>query len=232
MPFFQPIVDVRNQSGFGYEVLGRSRLFGLMSPREMFSTASQLNMETELSRVFRRQGVVIGSTLSAPGNLFVNTHPLELGDEQLEQSLVDLRQAFPNQDITLEIHEAAITEAATIGRLREVLQSLGIQLAYDDFGAGQARLVELTEVRPDYLKFDMKLIQGLDSAPASRQQFVASLVRLVSELGVIPLAEGVETRGEHEVCREIGFVLGQGYYYGRPAPHSAYSGGEEDEEPR
>ena len=42
---------------------------------------------------------------------------------------------------------------------------LQIGLAYDDFGAGQARLVELVDVPPDYLKFDMKLVQNLQSAP-------------------------------------------------------------------
>lgn len=223
VPFLQPIVDISNRFAMGYEVLGRSRLFGLMSPREMFNAASQLNMEAELSRVFRRQGVVIGAGVAPFGNLFLNTHPLELNDGRLAESLAEIREHFPDQPITLEIHEGAVTEPSTIRRLRSHLQSLDMQLAYDDFGSGQARLVELTEVCPDFLKFDMKLIQKIDTAPASRQQFVASLVRMVTELGVHPLAEGIETKGEHEVCQQIGFTFGQGYYYGRPAPGNSFS---------
>ena len=67
-----------------------------------------------------------------------------------------------------------------------------IGLAYDDFGAGQARLVELVEIRPDYLKFDMKLVQNIASASLERQRMLASLVKMVHELGITPLAEGIE----------------------------------------
>ncbi len=118
--------------------------------------------------------------------------------------------------MTLEIHEAAITDPTTIRLLRETLTELDMQLAFDDFGAGQARLVELSEVRPDFLKFDMKLIQGIAFAPASRQQVVALLARMVNELGIVPLAEGVETEEDHLTLRQMGFGLGQGYFYGRP----------------
>ena len=68
-----------------------------------------------------------------------------------------------------------------------------IGLAYDDFGAGQARLVELVDVPPDYLKFDMRLVQNLDSASLERQRMLASLVKMVHDLGITPLAEGIET---------------------------------------
>ena len=55
-------------------------------------------------------------------------------------------------------------------------------LAYDDFGAGQARLFELAEVPPHYLKFDRRFVNGIDDAPASRQRLVASLVAAAREL--------------------------------------------------
>ena len=224
VPFLQPIVTIETQQSIGYEVLGRSRLFGLMSPREMFDAASQLNMEAELSRVFRSQGVRVGTAVAPGANLFVNTHPLELDNlALLKESLRDLRNEHPTQPITLEIHESAVTDLTMIAELREYLQSLEMLLAYDDFGAGQARLVELTEVRPEFLKFDMKLVQGIDRANESRQQFVASLVRMVTELGIVALAEGVETEGEHTACRQLGFELAQGFFYGRPSPPHAYS---------
>lgn len=222
VPFFQPILTLSDCKIMGFEVLGRSRLFGLMSPREMFSAASQLNMEAELSRVFRRQGVRAATELARDANLFVNTHPMELIEDGLEESLQEIRQLNPLQPITLEIHEAAVTNPDSTRQLRRILSDLNMQLAYDDFGAGQARLIELTEVRPDFLKFDMKLVQGIDSASPSRQQFVASLVQMVADLGVIPLAEGIETAAEHETCRQMGFRLGQGYHYGKPAPAARY----------
>lgn len=223
IPFFQPIVETDGLKTIGYEVLGRSRLFGLMNPSEMFNAASQLSMESELSRVFRRQGISFGKSLSQTANLFLNTHPVELSDDALFESLYEIRSLQPSQPITLEIHEAAITDTMTIRTLKSRLEELDMQLAYDDFGSGQARLVELTEIPPDYIKFDMQLVRGIDHASPSRQQFVASLVSMVADLGVIPLAEGVETTGEHDTCRQLGFVLGQGYHYGKPMPAEAYT---------
>ena len=53
VPFFQPIHSIggKQQEIFGYEVLGRSRLFGLRTPAQMFAAASRMEMEAELSRV-------------------------------------------------------------------------------------------------------------------------------------------------------------------------------------
>lgn len=224
VPFFQPIVQVDDGSltTIAYEVLGRSRLFGLRTPKQMFATASQFNLEAELSRIFRRQGVEVAKRLPDSVNLFVNTHPVELTEPGLMESLRELREVQTEQQMTLEIHEATVTSPSMIGHLRETLLDLNIQLAFDDFGAGQARLLELSEVRPDFLKFDMRLIQGIHRAPPSRQQVVEMLVRLVNELGITSLAEGVETKEEHETLRQMGFQLGQGFFYGRPASISNY----------
>ncbi len=52
---------------------------------------------------------------------------------------------------------------------------------------------------------------------------LASLVTIVKDLGVQALAEGIETEGEAEVCRQMGFDTAQGYYFGRPAPPGKYS---------
>ena len=115
----------------------------------------------------------------------------------------------------LEIHEVAITEPRMIRRLRSRLSELSIGMAYDDFGTGQARLVDVVEVPPDYLKFDISLIRGIDRL-VSKQRMIASLVGMVIELGITPAAEGIETEEEAEVCRELGFEYGQGYLLGRP----------------
>lgn len=221
-PHFQPIVTLENQERIGYEVLGRSRLFGLQSPHEMFAAASQLNMEAQLSEAFRLRGIEIGTAFGSNMNLFVNTHPKELDRPELYQSLTDLRNVAPEQMITLEIHEAASTNLTMMAELRAVLKDLEIKLAFDDFGVGRARLVELGEVRPDFLKFDMKLTKNIENAPASRQELVALFANLVNSLGIKTLAEGVETRECHETLVEMGFQLGQGFYYGRPSPVSKF----------
>ena len=224
-PFFQPIVGLEDPSLplVAYEVLGRSHLYGLSSPTEMFRTASQLNLETELSRVFRSQGLEIAQAFDMTTALFVNTHPAELHAPGLLASLEELRANAAERPLVLEIHEAAVTNPEMIRSLRDGLNEHQVQLAFDDFGAGQARLLELADVRPDYIKFDMKLIQGIHQAPASRQQVVALLVHMVNELDITPVAEGVETAEDHATLCQMGMRLGQGYYYGRPGSLADYS---------
>jgi EAL domain-containing protein (putative c-di-GMP-specific phosphodiesterase class I) len=184
----------------------------------MFAAARVLNLEGELSRIFREEGIRTGKVLPQEHALFVNTHPAEVEDlDLLIFSLGELRELEPQRPTVLEIHEASVTCGEQMRTLRAALTDLKIGLAYDDFGAGQARLIELVDVPPDYLKFDMKLVQNLKSGSAERRRMLASLVKMVIDLGITPLAEGIETEDDHEACREVGFTCAQGFLYGYPS---------------
>ena len=215
VPHYQPIVTAAGEI-IGFEALARSRLFGLDNPAMMFRAAEFFQKEAQLSRLLRTEALRC-SGLTQTQHLFLNTHPAEIQDlKHLIVSMQELRRTHPHQAITLEVHEACAVDAATIKMLRLVLDDLGMKLAYDDFGAGQARLHELVEARPDYLKFDRKMIAGIDAAAADRQQLLESLVHMSRQLGILTLAEGIETAGEAETCRHMGFELMQGYFFGRP----------------
>lgn len=218
VPLFQPIVEFQGATTVGYEVLGRGGLEGLpTSPGELFHIAAALGLEAELNRLFRTRGVEDAGPLENSVKIFVNTHPAELDTRELGESLIDLRRQEPRLPLVLEIHESAVADLKRMKELRRQLLDLEIELAYDDFGAGQARLLELVEVPPHYLKFDVSLIRGLDKAPASRRNMIASLVEVAADIGVVTLAEGVETEPEAEACVRMGFQWVQGYYFGRPA---------------
>ena len=216
LPVFQPIVDLKGQANVAYELLARSTHEQLKTPLAMFNTATLLGQECQLSELVRREGTRIASASHQCANLFVNTHPKEVINERFLASLAELRSQNRDMMITVEIHEAAVTNRDEMRAFRDVLRQHSMFLAYDDFGAGQTRLDELAEVSPDYLKFDIKLIRGLDQAPLSRQAMVKSLVQMTRDLGICPLAEGVETLGEASICHELGFELAQGFLWGRP----------------
>jgi EAL domain-containing protein (putative c-di-GMP-specific phosphodiesterase class I) len=219
IPFFQPIVDLVTGVRIGYEVLGRGHQEGLVdTPSELFRIAASLGLETELSRLFRIRGVEGARLLKGTPKIFVNTHPSELDSPKLMTSLKTLRRENSQMPLILEIHEGSVTDLTQMRQLRSQLSELDIELAYDDFGSGQARLLELAEVPPDYLKFDISLIRGIHNAGSSRQTMVESLVKVGTEIGVPCLAEGVEKEEEAKVCTELGFQLVQGFLYGLPAP--------------
>jgi EAL domain-containing protein (putative c-di-GMP-specific phosphodiesterase class I) len=98
------------------------------------------------------------------------------------------------------------------------LRDIGVRFAYDDFGAGQARLSELGEAPAPFVKFDMGLVHDIHLASERKRRVVRDLVKLVLDLGSVPLAEGIEEEGEAQICREMGFQLIQGFLTGRPLP--------------
>lgn len=218
VPHFQPIVELPSGKICAYELLARSDLEGLKNPYQMFTTAARLGQECGLSELMRREGVRDAMLMTDCHNLFLNTHPKEIINPRFLTSLRELRELSPHLPITIELHEGAVTKTEEMKSFKSLLDELNMLLAYDDFGAGQARLDELTEMPPHYLKFDIKFIRGIDQASASRQGMVETLVKLVKELGVYSLAEGVETEGEAKTCIQLGFELAQGYHYGHPAP--------------
>jgi EAL domain-containing protein (putative c-di-GMP-specific phosphodiesterase class I) len=216
VPVYQPIVKADSGEIFAYEALARSRLYGLDKPAQMFQAAEYFQMEAELSRMLRREELTTTSEADLP-HLFLNTHPAEMADfKQLVVSLREIRDKRPTQPLTIEVHEKTAADIGTLKMLRMVLDDLNMKLAYDDFGAGQARLHELVEARPNFVKFDRQLVMNLDKAVISRRQLVESLVKMCRQLGIVTLAEGIETAAEAAVCRDIGFELMQGFYYGRP----------------
>ena len=216
---FQPVVTLPGGKVAACEALGRGRFEGLPeSPVELFALAEMhgADAQAELSRLFRRKAVELVKDRPEPPLLFVNTHWVELERPGLLESLEELRSFAPHVDLVLEIHERALAHTDEISALRTKLREINVGLAYDDFGAGQARLFELAEAPPDYLKFDRRFVTGLDAAPVSRQRLVAALVAAASELRVKTIAEGVETAAEASACIRAGFSLAQGYHYARP----------------
>ncbi len=221
VPHFQPIVRMSDNEMLGFEILGRGRVFGLESVGAMFEAASQLNLEVDLSQMLRWEGVRVGRSLPQCPVLFVNTHPAELANDGLETSLELLRDMAGSTRLVLEIHESAVTNPELLCQLQAKLQALGIGLAYDDFGSGQARLSELVQARPEFVKFDMSLIRDIDTASPERQRMLEALVKMVRDLDIQALAEGIESKAEAEFCMKVGFDLAQGFYYGRPVPIEA-----------
>jgi EAL domain-containing protein (putative c-di-GMP-specific phosphodiesterase class I) len=204
----QPIVDAQGGKLFAYELLGRSTHPELpRSPIHLFNLAMLLDREAELSQAFAQMK---GATL------FVNSHPKETFEAGFLDTLVKLRAEPGAPDLVIEVHETAVMEVERMRELAAQLKDIGVRFAYDDFGAGQARLNEIGEVPAHFVKFDMGLIRGIHTASDRKRRVVGDLVRLVLDLGSVALAEGVEVEEEAEVCREMGFQLIQGYLTGKP----------------
>jgi len=216
---FQPIVSLPAINVIGYEALGRGRHPRLPeAPLELFEVARGVGAEAELSQLFREKALELALSRTRFPALFVNVHAAELDKPDLVPAVTEARQRAPQLRLTLEVHEGALADLESIERLCTQLRQSRIGIAYDDFGAGQARLLELAEVPPTFLKFDMSFIRGIDVAPVPRRSLLTSLVSVARDLLVQTVAEGVETAAEADACMRIGFTHAQGFFFGRPRP--------------
>jgi EAL domain-containing protein (putative c-di-GMP-specific phosphodiesterase class I) len=216
----QPIVDATRGSIFAYELLGRCTHPDLpASPIQLFHLAARLELEAELSDAFRSYGVAAITPRLKGAKLFVNTHPKETFADDFFAGLKRLREQQNAPDLVVEVHETAVVEVGRMRELKDRLDDIGVRLAYDDFGAidGPSRLNELGDAPAHFVKFDMALVHDIHQATEQKRRVVRGMVRMVLDLGSVPLAEGVELEAEAAVCREMGFQLIQGYLTGRPA---------------
>lgn len=219
--YCQPIVTAAGEA-YALELLGRSTHPALNEGvGELFALAGALECEVRLSRLLRQRSFEEASAAGLTVPLFFNNHPVECENlDELIDELRRLRAIYPELALVFEVHESAVTDLGAMAEVKQELRLLDIDLAYDDFGAGQARLLELAEVPPDILKFDMALVRDLTEVDSARYRMLESLNSMIAGMGVRTLVEGVEQQATVDLCRRIGIDYMQGFYFGRPEPIS------------
>lgn len=210
---YQPIVRT-DGTIFGHEALLRSDLKALPHPGAMFDAAERLGRVHDLGRAVRVRAAASIDDPAGP-SLFVNVHALELIDADLYAATAPLSSRA--RTVVLEVTERSSFERVPELRDRiKVLRELGYRIAVDDLGAGYAGLTSFAALEPEVVKLDMALVRGVDREPIKRR-LVGSMARLCRDLGILVVAEGVETPAERDVLVDLGCDLLQGYLFGRPA---------------
>jgi EAL domain-containing protein (putative c-di-GMP-specific phosphodiesterase class I) len=211
---YQPVRHAATGTLYAQEALVRSRESMLPDPAALFGAAERLGMTGALGRLLRR-AVATSPHVTAGGTVFVNVHPSDLTDDELFASESPLAQRA--RQVVLELTERASLDTVPDlrGRVRR-LRDLGFRMALDDLGAGYAGLSSFTALQPEIAKLDMSLIRGLDADPVKRT-LVGSMARLCKDLGVLVVAEGIETAAECEAVVASGCDLLQGFWIGAPS---------------
>jgi EAL domain-containing protein (putative c-di-GMP-specific phosphodiesterase class I)/CheY-like chemotaxis protein len=213
---FQPILRVADCSVFGYEALMRSDEPALPDPGAVMSAAERLGQLGRLGRIVRERAAAPMLDVRDDRLLFVNLHPLDLIDPDMgdpDSALVKVAS-----HVVLEITERASLEGmdnlrGRVGALRE----LGFRIAVDDLGAGYAGLSSFALLEPDIVKLDMTLVRDVDCHKV-KQKLVASMTSLCRDMGLLTVAEGVETAAERDMLVHLGCDLLQGFYFAHPGP--------------
>jgi EAL domain-containing protein (putative c-di-GMP-specific phosphodiesterase class I) len=213
---FQPIVDLDRGAVFAHEALVRGP--NGEPAASIFAKVDESNLY-RFDQACRVKAIEMAARLGLDVFLSINFMPNAVyrAETCIQTTLqAAAEHGFPVDRIIFEITEAdRVADKAHLRNIVEYYKKRGFQTAIDDFGAGYAGLNLLAEFVPDLVKLDMELVRAID-ADRTRQAIVRHMIGLCSDLGVRVVAEGIETREELQVLRDLGVSLFQGYLLARP----------------
>ena len=215
---FQPIVDVVSGETFAHEALVRGP-----NGEGAYTVLSAVDEHNRYAfdQQCRVKAIEMAAKLGLPDEgacLSINFMPNAVYEPRACIRLtLDAaeRTGFPLNRIIFEFTEAEKLDTAHLLNILKTYKAMGFKTAIDDFGAGYAGLQLLAHFQPDIVKIDMDLVRGIDAAPVKRS-ILRHTLRLLEELAITPLCEGVETAGERAVLEDLGIRLIQGYLISKP----------------
>ena len=210
---FQPIVSWSNRRVIGHEALLRSSDPSLPDPSSVLAVAERLGRIEQIGRLVRER--VARSMARAPAEyVFVNLHAHELLDSELYSTSAPLSQF--GKRIVIEISEhALLDDVSHLESRAEALRKLGFRLAMDNLGPGYPGLSSFARLRPEFVKYDLSLVRGIDHNPA-QADIVAEMTALLLAMNTRVIAAGIETIAERDAVVAAGVDLLQGFAFSRP----------------
>jgi EAL domain-containing protein (putative c-di-GMP-specific phosphodiesterase class I) len=214
---FQPIVSLKGQTVFAHEALARGP-----QGQSAQSVLSQVTFENRywFDRECRSRAIEQAAALCMSESLSINFIPNAVANPRtcIQRALRAAADCgFDLSRLIFEVTESEkVVEPETLARIFREYRKLGIKTAIDDFRAGYAGLNLLARFQPDIVKIDIDLIRDID-VDKTKQIIVENIVRLCDKLGIVPLAEGIETFDERDFLSSIGIDLMQGFLFARPS---------------
>jgi EAL domain-containing protein (putative c-di-GMP-specific phosphodiesterase class I) len=216
---FQPIVDIRTGAIFAHEALVRGP-----TGESAATVLNQIDAENRYAfdQECRVKAIELASALYDPGDqvkLSINFMPNAVYEPRacIRLTLATAtKTGFPLDRIIFEFTENEKLDTKHVLHILRTYREMGFKTAIDDFGAGHAGLALLAQFQPDIVKLDMDMVRGIDIDPV-RRTIVKHTLRMLDELDVVPLCEGVESAEELKVLNDLGVFLIQGYVLARPS---------------
>jgi len=230
--FFQPMVSLDSGHAAGFEALLRWRRPDgeVREPAAFIPLAEQAGMMRRLTRVVLpavcsavgplQRAVAGGFPAAAPPFVSLNLSAGELAEAALVDAIVAaLDSAAVNpRHLHVEVTESVLMEdPERSARVLLALKGHGVSVGVDDFGTGYSSLAYLQQLPLDVLKIDRSFVSALPSNSGSRK-IVRAVTRLAADMGLLTIAEGVESPEELALLREYGCDLAQGFLFAPPLP--------------
>lgn len=224
--YYQPRVDLRTMRVHGMEALLRWNHpdFGQVSPLQFIPIAEERGHIVAIGRWVLQEACLQTKRFRDKHGLMlqvsvnVSARQLQSGDlvADVEQAL--LASGLPPDALELELTESALIEdTEQSAMILRRLKQLGITLSLDDFGTGYSSLSYLKRFPVDVMKLDRSFFHE-QSFSVGNNNFVKAIVDMAHALGLIVVAEGIETEEVMDALRDAACDGGQGYLFARPLP--------------
>lgn len=219
---FHPIVQLADRTVIGHEALTRPLRHGVFdSVEELFAFAESTELLPDFERLCRTTAIRAAAGVPERGLLFLNASARAVEDPQWATGEIDTLLAVSGltpREVVVEITErVAIVRHAEFQSALRLFKQRGYRVAVDDMGAGYASLRALADIEPDFLKFDVSLVRGIDQSSIKRS-LLESLRILADKIRARVIAEGVEREAERESLLGLGIELGQGFLFHKEMP--------------
>lgn len=230
--YFQPIIDISrdHQPCTGAEALIRWNCaeLGFVPPSEFIPLAEYLGLINPIGNYVLYEACRTCNSWNRNGypdyRINVNLSVVQLLQpdivEIVEKAIKDTG-IWP-RNLTLEVTESlAIDDMDRMKEILERIKKLGVRIALDDFGTGYSSLNHIREIPFDVIKVDQSFIRDLET-DAYAKSFIRMVAELAEAIKVNLCVEGVETKTQFEILRELHVDLVQGYYFDRPMPRKDF----------
>ena len=224
---FQPIINLADERICGAEALVRWQHpeFGVIAPSQFIPLAEESGLIEEIGEFVLRKACVEAAAWPGDISIAVNLSPLQSGDSQIVDFVVDILKltGLPAERLELEVVESTILESGspTEAALWK-LHHHGVRIALDDFGTGYSSLSYLRRFPFGKLKIDSSFIRDLGNGKTD-SSIVVAIIGLAERMNMLVTAEGVETTAQAEILRSYGCTQAQGFLFHQPMSSEAFA---------
>lgn len=219
---YQPQVNIQTEKVSGFEALVRwvDPILGPVGPEEFIPLIEETLLikqftEWVLETAIHQLHLWKKAEILVPISVNFSTKNLQNYDliETLSRCLEKFK--IPPEFLEIEVTETSVaSNIAEIAHILRHLREVGVRIAIDDFGTGQASQQYLFELPLNVIKIDKLFVESVFHNPAAAA-IVKNAISLAHDLGLEVIAEGLETRNQHDLLKEWGCDIGQGYLFGK-----------------
>ncbi len=221
--YYQPKFNLSANEVSGFEALLRWNhpIRGFLSPLEFIQVAEETGLVVAIGKWALWAACSDAQSWPVGVSVAVNLSPIQFKGDLV----ATVREALRGSGLQPGRLELEITESVFLGAAAETMQKLrdlramGISVALDDFGTGYSSLSYLRSFAVNKIKIDQSFIRDLITSKES-MSIVRAVIGLGESLGMMTIAEGVETQEQLNQLLDLGCTEVQGYFFGRPQPAS------------